>query len=341
MGACRYPGLTFDEFATVFFCPSCRNFCNCTHCARARGEEYVPERNGGWRKWGAFPSAAAAADAAAVGAAGPTLPLPPSQRRRRKSHQEVVASVHQGRGGSAGAVSTTTETTEGSPVPVLDKWNTAVFTVTGELMGEVFSDGNKTRIVPAQPAGPSPTTLISTFRLSPPASAAATALATVIDATPSLPPAKSKKRRYVYIGKRLKAWGRLVSVPDPEEQLQKGKTQRGVGRGRGRRGRSVRVRLFAGSEEPLLLARKRRKRKDRRNSSVPLQPSSPVRIPNSDENVDADADVDEGVWPGEVRPSVPAVETAVENKEDHLGSVWITPQELERAISAAFAVGLQ
>jgi hypothetical protein len=211
-----------------------------------------------------------------------------------------------------------------------------VFTVTGELMGEVISDGNKTRIVPIQPGGPSPT-----FHLSPPP---ATALTTVMDASPSLPPAKPKKRRYVYVGKRLKAWGRLVSVPDPEEQLQKkGKTQRGAGRGGGKRGRTVRVRLFAGSEEPLFLARKRRKkRKDDRESSVPLplQPSSPMSkggIPNSDENVDADADVDEGVWPGEI--VTPAGAPAVESKVEDFGSVWITPDELERAISAAFAVG--
>ncbi|KAH9963612.1 hypothetical protein BC827DRAFT_1193088 [Russula dissimulans] len=293
----RYPSLTFDEFATVFVCPCCRDFCNCTQCARARGEEYVPERNGGWRKW--------VADAAAMGAAGSTPPLSPRRR---------------------GAVS--------MPVPALDKWNTTVFTVTGEPMGEVYLDGNKTRVVPIQPAGPSHTTRTSTFRLSPPAPSATTT-------------AKPKKRRYVYIGKRRKAWGRLVSVPDPEEQLQKkGKTLRCMGRGRGKRGRAVRVRLFAGSEEPLSSARKRRERRNQRDLSVPLLPSSPVRkdgIPNSDENVDVDADADEGVWPGEivVPPGVLAVETAVEDKVDDFGSVWITPEVLERAIGAAFAVGVQ
>ncbi|KAI0249446.1 hypothetical protein BJV78DRAFT_695808 [Lactifluus subvellereus] len=58
---CRYPDLTFDASATVFACPCCGNFCNCSHCARARGEQYISERNGGWRKWGRWPAPAAAA----------------------------------------------------------------------------------------------------------------------------------------------------------------------------------------------------------------------------------------------------------------------------------------
>lgn len=64
--------MTFDEFATSFSCPCCGNFCNCTHCARGRGEAYIPERNGGWRRWASlFPVAAAAATSG---------PIPPSRK---------------------------------------------------------------------------------------------------------------------------------------------------------------------------------------------------------------------------------------------------------------------
>ena len=44
----RYPGLIrFDCEATDFVCPKCDNYCNCTACARQRGEEYISSRGTG------------------------------------------------------------------------------------------------------------------------------------------------------------------------------------------------------------------------------------------------------------------------------------------------------
>jgi hypothetical protein len=158
----------------------------------------------------------------------------------------------------------------------------------------------------------------------------------------SLPVLHRKKRRYVYIGKRLKAWGRLVAVPDPEEKELRKKTKgrQGVGQGRSKRKRAGRIRTFVGSEEPLLLGRKRMKRAHRERSTSLPPSSSPVHRggnQNADEDAQADVDVDEGVWPGEyvVEPGVVAVEKVVDD------SMRIAPEELERAISAAFAVGAQ
>ena len=173
-----------------------------------------------------------------------------------------------------------------------------------------------------------------------------------------------KRRRYVYIGKQHKSWGRLVPVPDPDpdEQIQVRKTDRG---GRERK-RAVRVRLFAGSEEPLLSSRNHvnkkkrsgRKRKGERNRQQPsasasaLPPSqiSPFaarsedgtnRITalheDSDPDADPDVDVDEGVWPGEYAHA-PEHEHVV---PDTSGVVTIPAEELERAIGVAIAAGKQ
>ncbi|OBZ78713.1 hypothetical protein A0H81_00069 [Grifola frondosa] len=40
----RYPSLTFEPYAVKFTCPRCADICNCTVCARKRGEEYVSAR---------------------------------------------------------------------------------------------------------------------------------------------------------------------------------------------------------------------------------------------------------------------------------------------------------
>ncbi|KAH8091351.1 hypothetical protein BXZ70DRAFT_953158 [Cristinia sonorae] len=44
----RYPDITFDPLAVRFQCPRCSDTCNCTVCSRRRGEEYIPERRGGY-----------------------------------------------------------------------------------------------------------------------------------------------------------------------------------------------------------------------------------------------------------------------------------------------------
>lgn len=45
----RYPEIEFNTMAVRFMCPRCSDSCNCTVCSRKRGEEYVPERKGGYR----------------------------------------------------------------------------------------------------------------------------------------------------------------------------------------------------------------------------------------------------------------------------------------------------
>jgi len=182
-----------------------------------------------------------------------------------------------------------------------------------------------------------------------------------------------KRRRYVYIGKRQKSWGRLVSVPDPEDQQQ---LSRGMDRnGRKRKRAGVRVRLFVGSEEPLLLDRNRanKRKKNGRGrgrgrkkkglakmngqrqtqvaSSAPHSQSSSLDVRDhgaTDQNAalyeepDPDhlvGDVDEGVWPGEYGhahahdESVAVVPSGVTVS----GDATIPPDELERAIGAALA----
>jgi hypothetical protein len=328
----RYPSLTFDEFATSFSCPCCRNFCNCTQCARGRGEAYIPERNGGWRKWAAlFPAAAAAATTS-----GPTSPS------RKKARREVLQFAEPERKGTVARAASTTES-------FLEATNT-------------------TRFVPVQPAAepllPSPRSTSPTLASALPCSGRLhPATTTSTESTTAL--ADKKRRRYVYIGKQHKSWGRLVPVPDPDpdEQIQGRKTDRG---GR-KRVRAVRVRLFAGSEEPLSLGRSQkkrsgRKRKGERNrqqpsasaSALPPSQTSPLATRSEDDtnqitalhedsdldadpNVDTDVDVDEGVWPGEYAHA-PEHEHVV---PDTSGVVTIPTEELERAIGVAIAAGKQ
>ncbi|KAI0249443.1 hypothetical protein BJV78DRAFT_695653 [Lactifluus subvellereus] len=169
----RYPDLTFDASATVFACPCCGNFCNCSHCARARGEQYISERNGGWRKWGRWPAPAAAAT-------GPSTPLSSTQQRRgpRQSLTSFVKATGKGKGKGASVTSKAIEVFKAASVSELENWSTAVFTVTGEPLGEALLEGNAAHIVPILPTTP-PSTFTSTFR-SAPAPTPATAIPTAL-----------------------------------------------------------------------------------------------------------------------------------------------------------------
>ncbi|KAG1781129.1 hypothetical protein EV702DRAFT_1074099 [Suillus placidus] len=44
----RYPEITFVRNSKTFICPVCINTCNCSFCARRRGEEYISMRGGGF-----------------------------------------------------------------------------------------------------------------------------------------------------------------------------------------------------------------------------------------------------------------------------------------------------
>ena len=318
-GVVRYPDLTFDEFATSFSCPYCRDFCNCTACSRARGEAYIPERNGGWRRWGKWP-VSASAPAAPTTADNASPSSPQSRYQRRKPPRDAVD----------GAASAALEVTS---TPASGTQNT--------LTDEQLRDKTTARTAPS---------------------------------TPSLPaPQHKRRRRHVYIGKLLKSWGRLVSILDPEDQQQQQSPRRkGQQPPQRKRKRAAgRVRMFAGSEEPLLLlARKKRQRatktkttNGRRHLDVsspatapvaPLPPPPPPLPPSSSlvrgGETDADCDADEGVWPGEyacaaVPPAGVVVSPRTMRKHKAMfgerAVLRMTPEEVERAIGAAFAVGEQ
>ena len=341
----RYPSLTFDEFATSFWCPCCRNFCNCTHCARGRGEVYIPERNGGWRRWSAlFPVAAAATSS-------PTSPSP------KKASQDIVGLAQPEQNGT---------------------------TESAASMTESFLEANDTtRIVPVQPAGqlsspphatshtPSSTSQPSLQPVPATATATASPMA-VVD---------KKRRQYVYIGKPLTSWGRLVPVPDPDPDPEDQPV--GLGRGTGRNGgkrkwkRTPGVRLFAGSEKPLLLNQspvnkkgkgkgkgKGRKgkgwEKSKQRRSAPTSRTSSLAVrsegvtnqnaasyedsdgPDAQADAHVDVDVDEGFWPGEFG------HTHQREHDEHVVrpyangvAVIMPPEELGRAIGRALAAGME
>jgi hypothetical protein len=318
--------LTFDASATSFSCPVCGHFCNCSHCARARGEEYVPERNGGWRKWGAWPAPAAAITSLSTSSS--------KQKRTRHNLVGFAKAADKGKREGASVASTATQVFKSKPASEVENWRTTVFTVTGEPLGEAFFEGNTARIVSIQPAAQL-STVTSTPQSAP--APARTPLATITTAFPpeaaeapaSRPVPKSERRRHVFIGKPRKSWGRLVSVPDPEKQQKKTNTRRGARRGNGKRKR-VRVRMFIGSEKPLF---SRRVKKRHRFAS--LTPNELDCGENADQDVDQDAD--EGVWPGEY--VVPQPAGVVDGAVDPKTLLRITPEDVESAIVAAFAVG--
>ena len=326
----RYPDLTFDEFATSFSCPCCCDFCNCTACSRARGEAYIPERNGGWRRWGRWP-----APASAMTADDSSAP-PQSQRWQATPLRDVVGGFAQ-----PAHRSRNSEPEPRAASPTLEVTST-------------LASGTQNTLTDEQPRDK------ATARTVPPVQ-----LSTPLEGTPSLPASQHKgRRRYVYIGKRLKSWGRLVSIPDPEDEQQQQQSRKKGQRQRKRK----RVRMIAGSEEPLLLlARKkkrqrattkngRRRRLDEASSppatatvSLPLpSTSSPVRGGGGGGETDADSNhasedcyADEGVWPGEYGCIVPLAMGKSKTLLDEKAVLRMTPEEVQRAIGAAFAVGGQ
>jgi hypothetical protein len=166
-------------------------------------------------------------------------------------------------------------------------------------------------------------------------------------------------------------------VPDPDPDSGQG---RGSGRNRRKWKRAVRARLFIGREEPLLWSQKRTNKTAWKNSkrggrkkkglkiekngqrqiasSLPLSRSSSIAAGDEggtnqnaasyeehDPDPDADADLDEGGWPGEYGHAhahdehimvVPPGVTV-----DGVVAMTISPEELERAIGAALAAGMQ
>jgi hypothetical protein len=145
-----------------------------------------------------------------------------------------------------------------------------------------------------------------------------------------------------------------VSIPDPEEQRQEQQQprkndQRGK---RKRAGRRVRVCLFAGSEEPLLAQKRQRAKKSLFRQDKPSSSSSAASLPPGSSSpargtygdmMNSDQNADEGVWPGEYEYPMPALGVVRKEPEDAhqnpKAALRITPEEVVRAIGAAFAVG--
>ncbi|KAH9167665.1 hypothetical protein EDB89DRAFT_107258 [Lactarius sanguifluus] len=306
----RYPQLTFDRAAEDFECPACCNYCNCSLCSRKRGEAYISERNGGWRSW--------------IARQGGSHSAAPTPAKKSKSNNLGTAPAAR-KTTKKPAIMTMTSTTDAE---VFDgSWSaTAVFTVSGEPLGSAFLQGNKARIVP-----------VSQPTASPAAATTTPSAPTTITASPIPEPTQEQQRRqHAFIGKPRKTWGRLVYLPDPdhdqpEQQKKKTKTKgKGKMAGRGRRGK--RIQFFVGSLEPLLVARRRRRRRRRSESLTPLDDDDDDGNPGEGGDADADADADDGIWPGEYVVSVPPAQA-----EEM--ATRITPEEVERAIGAAFAIG--
>ena len=143
-----------------------------------------------------------------------------------------------------------------------------------------------------------------------------------------------------------------MALPDPEpDQPDQNKTAKAKAteKVRGRR-KGEPIRFFVGSIEPLSAARKRRRYKKLRHGS-PLnigrdanpgddgaEDEHPEEGADVDVNVDADADND-GVWPGEYMPMIMTIVVAEPDAEPEMVVARITPEEVERAIGAAFAIG--
>ena len=204
--------------------------------------------------------------------------------------------------------------------PVFDSsWSaTAVFTLSGEPLGNAFLRGNTAHVVPVVPplpSAPSPAT----------------------SSTPET--AQMQKHRDLFNGKPRKAWGCLVSLPDPEPEQHKQKTIKGKGIARRGRRSSKRVWYFVGSLEPLLLARRKKQQRRRRSASLDADVDDPGENSEEDDDADADGDTDDGIWPGElVVPTIVVTEPEAEPEMEMVGTS-ITPEDVERAIGAAFAIG--
>ena len=204
--------------------------------------------------------------------------------------------------------------------PVFDSsWSaTAVFTLSGEPLGNAFLRGNTAHVVPVVPllpSAPSPAT----------------------SSTPET--AQMQKHRDLFNGKPRKAWGCLVSLPDPEPEQHKQKTIKGKGIARRGRRSSKRVWYFVGSLEPLLLARRKKQQRRRRSASLDADVDNPDENSEEDDDADADGDTDDGIWPDElVVPTIVVTEPEAEPEMEMVGTS-ITPEDVERAIGAAFAIG--
>ena len=141
-----------------------------------------------------------------------------------------------------------------------------------------------------------------------------------------------------------------MSLPDPEpDQPEKNKTTKGMTTAKARgRGKGKRIRLFVGSLEPLLAARKRRRYNKLRRGSPPSADHDPNpgndgaedEHPDEGGDVDVDGDAeDDGVWPGEYMPMIPTIVVTEPDVEPEMVVARFTPEEVERAIGAAFAIG--
>ena len=132
-----------------------------------------------------------------------------------------------------------------------------------------------------------------------------------------------------------------MSLPDPEpDQFERKDKGKGIAR-RGRRS-SKRTLFFVGSLEPLLLVHRLKRRRRRSASLDGNADNHPGEDGEGYEDADADGDTDDvegaGVWPGEfVVPTIVVTEPDAEPKMEMIGTM-ITPEEVERAIGATFAI---
>ena len=94
----------------------------------------------------------------------------------------------------------------------------------------------------------------------------------------------------------------------------------------------------------MLLARRQKRQRRRRSASLDANVDNhPGEYGEEGEDADADGDTDnddgDGIWPGEfVVPTIVVTEPDAEPKMEMVGT-RITPEEVERAIGAAFAIG--
>jgi hypothetical protein len=86
--------------------------------------------------------------------------------------------------------------------------------------------------------------------------------------------------------------------------------------------------MYIGNEKPLLFRRVKSRYRYRSASLIPGEGDG-----NEDADPDVDQDADEGVWPEEYG--------VADGPLDRKSDLSFTPEEVERAIGAAFAVGAQ
>ena len=102
---------------------------------------------------------------------------------------------------------------------------------------------------------------------------------------------------------------------------------------------SKRTLFFVGSLEPLLLARRQKRQRRRRSAFLDNNVDSPGEDGEENNDADADGDTDDGIWPGEfVVPTMVVTEPEAEPEMEIVGTS-IMPEEVERAIGAAFVIG--